>query len=115
MRTGSARAPETADEESRRAHERRRVMTAGVLLIDTTTGLNTLNVVVLDLSEGGAALRAKSPLYRGDVGRLQLKGLRHSAWFPIEVRWAQRDNCGWTAGVALDRPTAEKQLLIRQL
>ena len=99
----------------RRRHERVPVVGEVRLWLDGWTGTAAIKGHILDLSAGGCSLLLRLRPDAGDLGRVQLSVDGRSVWLPIEIRWVRADEGGWVAGAAFDRPTPEKQDLIRAL
>ena len=49
------------------------------------------------------------------AGRVNLDVEGKALWLPVITRWAREDSHGWTVGCEFDRPTAEKQELLKSL
>ena len=95
--------------------QQQRVQLAGTirLLIDTPDGVITANGQIIDLSEGGCALRLYRHVDAQQVGRVLVQVAGREVWVPVVIRWARADPHGWRVGCEFDRPTAEKQQVIR--
>jgi hypothetical protein len=48
------------------------------------------------------------------VGRVRLPLGGQDVWIPIVTRWARAQAQGWMVGAEFDRPTREKQDLVRR-
>ena len=116
MATASARpnalnrGPETLGQ---RRHERVPFIREVRLWLDGHTGAVKAHMV--DISAGGCALHIAMRPEAGTLGRVQVNVDGHSMWLPIEIRWVRAEGRGWMAGASFDRPTPEKQALIRDL
>jgi hypothetical protein len=85
------------------------------VLIDTSDGLVTASGEVIDLSEGGCAVRIHRQVEPHLPGRVKVEVAGRTLWLPILTRWVRADSRGWLVGCAFDRPTPEKQHAIRAL
>jgi PilZ domain-containing protein len=85
------------------------------LILETRNGLQALSGYVLDLSASGCALRLHAQVEPNLAGRIQISIGDREIWLPIVTRWARQDSRGWTVGAEFDRPTTEKQELVRRL
>ena len=86
------------------------------LLADAPDGLVTMHGQLVDLSEIGCALRAQKPLGINLVGRVCLDVAGKALWLPVVTRWVgPAAGGGWTVGCEFDRPTREKQQILRAL
>jgi hypothetical protein len=103
------------DERPRRQQKRIQVGGGARLLIDTPDGLITTFGQIIDLSEGGCALRIHRPLDVQLAGRVNVEVAGNAIWLPVLTRWVRGDSRGWTVGCEFDRPTSEKQQAIRVL
>jgi hypothetical protein len=99
---------------NRRRHARAAVASKARLLIETPQGLATLSGYVLDISVSGCALRLQVRVDAHLAGRVQLPINGQDVWLPIVARWARQDLCGRAVGAEFDRPTREKQELVRR-
>ena len=101
----------------RRQRQEDRVRLGGSvrLLVDTPTGLRTATGQVIDLSEGGCAIRVQRIVEAELAGRVLVEVARKAIWLPIVTRWVRRDLHGWVVGCQFDRPTPEKARAIRSL
>ena len=104
-----------ADERSRRRYSRIEVAGTVRVLIDTPNGLVTTNGQIIDMSEGGCALRLYRPVDSHVAGRVNVELAGRAIWLPIYTCWVRSDARGWTVGCEFDRPTPEKVLVIRKL
>jgi hypothetical protein len=100
---------------SRRSQKRTRLAGNIRLLVDTPSGLVTLSGQIIDLSEGGCALRLHRRVDSELVGRVHVEVARTALWLPVVIRWAREQSPGWIVGCEFDRPTEEKQRAIRAL
>ncbi len=99
-----------------RRHHRRIEMCGSVrLVIDTPSGLVTTAGWLIDLSQGGCAVRITRPVDADHAARIQIEVAGLSVWFPVVVRWARSGSRGWTVGCEFDRPTPEKRDVLRRL
>src|SRR5438128_570904 len=98
----------------RRRHERVGFVSDVVVLLDNRHGLITTRGHILDLSLSGCRLHVHREPHPGDAGRVELTVVRTRAWLPIVVRWRVISRGGWVFGAEFDRPTPEKQALIRR-
>jgi hypothetical protein len=103
------------DERPRRQQQRIRLGGEVRLLIDTSDGVITASGQIIDLSEGGCALRVHRRVESQVVGRIHVTVAGKALWLPMVTRWARSDARGWTVGCQFDRPTPEKQGAIRAL
>jgi hypothetical protein len=111
-----ARAPNpTASSGGNRRRHVRVPFTGRVrLMLETPSGLAALSGYIIDISVSGCALRLYAPVQAHVAGRVQLSIRGADVWFPIVTRWARSDSRGWTIGAEFDRPTPEKQELLRR-
>jgi hypothetical protein len=98
----------------RRRYERVPFIIEVRLWLDGHTGAAVRGHMV-DISAGGCALHLTARPDLGALGRVQVSVDGRSMWLPIEIRWVRPDARGWTAGASFDRPTPEKQALIREM
>ncbi len=84
------------------------------LMLETGSGLATLCGYIIDISVSGCALRLYSPVHAHVAGRVQVSIGGRDVWLPIVTKWARSGTRGWTVGAEFDRPTAEKQELLRR-
>jgi hypothetical protein len=103
------------DERPRRQQKRLRFGGPVRLFIDTSDGLIIANGHIIDLSEGGCALRVHRPIESNLVGRISLEVAGKALGLPVLTRWSHADSRGWTLGCQFDRPTPEKQHAVRVL
>jgi hypothetical protein len=103
------------ESSSRRTQKRVRLAGSIRLLVDTPGGLITLAGQIIDLSEGGCALRVYRRVDSEQVGRVHVEVAGTALWIPVVTRWARRQPEGWLVGCQFDRPTIEKQRAIRTL
>jgi PilZ domain len=106
--------PRAASGSARRRHERARFTSKVVLLLETRDGLATVSGYVLDVSESGCALLFQNRVEPHLVGRVRLPLGGQDVWIPIVTRWARAQAQGWMVGAEFDRPTREKQDLVRR-
>jgi hypothetical protein len=85
------------------------------LLIDTPNGLITTDGQIIDLSEGGCAIRIHRHVDANLPGRINVEVAGKALGLPVRTRWARADSHCWTVGCQFDRPTPEKQHAIRAL
>src|SRR3954454_14356245 len=100
-------------EQRRRAQERTRLGGNVRLLVDTPDGLRTTTGQVIDLSEGGCAIRLPRSVRSDHPGRVLVEIARSSIWLPVITRWVRADPHGWIVGCEFDRPTDDKMQSIR--
>jgi PilZ domain-containing protein len=98
-----------------RAHERVRVGGSVRLLLDTPTGITTRVGQIIDLSEGGCAVRVYKRVSAGDSGQIQMEVGGGTLSLPVVVRWARDDNHSWRVGCAFDRAADPKRAFVRDL
>jgi hypothetical protein len=98
-----------------RAHERVRVGGSVRLLLDTPTGITTRVGQIIDLSEGGCAVRVYKPVSADDSGQIQMEVGGGTLTLDIVVRWARNDNHSWRVGLVFDRPAGPKRAFVRDL
>jgi PilZ domain len=103
------------DERPRRLQKRIQLGGDVRLILDTPAGLITTAGQIIDLSEGGCALRVHLPVDAQMVGRVHVEVAGKKLGLPIVTRWTRADSRGWTVGCQFDRPTAEKRQAIRAL
>jgi hypothetical protein len=103
------------EQRSQRKYERIRVVGAVRMMVDTSDGLRTIAGHLIDLSEGGCAIRSEIRIAERLSGRVQVEVGGVQLWLPIVTCWARGDARGWTIGCSFDRPTDEKQRAIRAL
>ena len=100
---------------ARRQHERFRLGGVSRLVVDHPAGLITATGHLIDLSEGGCQLRFFRPVDLHLAARVRLEVAGEAFWMPLLTRWIRRDPSGWLVGCSFDRPTDEKQRVIRSL
>src|SRR5260370_936829 len=103
------------DERPRRRQQRVPLGGSVRLLIDTPDGLVTATGHIVDLSEGGCAIRVHRPIDSNLAGRVNVEVGGRALGLPVLTRWARADARGWTVGCQFDRPTPEKQHAVRAL
>ncbi len=103
------------DERPRRQQERVRLGGSVRLLIDTTDGVRTAAGQIIDLSNGGCAIRIHRKVEAELPGRVHIEVAGKAIWLPVITRWVRVDSHGWLVGCAFDRVTAEKQRAISAL
>jgi hypothetical protein len=103
------------DGRPQRQQKRTRLGGTVRLLVDTPDGLTSTDGQIIDLSEGGCALRLHRPIDAHLPGRVHVVVARQAIWLPIITRWARADFRAWTVGCQFDRPTPEKQQAIRTM
>jgi len=103
------------DERPRRKQKRIQLGGRVRLLIDTPNGLITTDGQIIDLSEGGCAIRIHRPVEANLAGRINVEVAGKALGLSVLTRWARADSRGWTVGCQFDRPTPEKQHAIRVL
>lgn len=102
-------------ERPRRQQKRVQLGGSVRLLIDTPHGLLTTTGQIIDLSEGGCAIRIHRPVEANLAGRVNVEIAGKALGLPVLTRWTCADSRGWTVGCQFDRPTPEKQRAIRML
>ena len=103
------------DERPRRKQERVRLCGEVRLILDTPDGLLTTGGQIIDLSEGGCALRVHRHIEGQLFGRVHVEVAGKALGIPVITRWTRSDSRGWTVGCQFDQPTPEKQRAIRVL
>jgi len=99
---------------NRRRHARAALTSKVQLLLETRNGLTTVIGYVVDISVSGCALHLQSRIEPHLPGRVRLPLGGQDVWLPIVTRWARPDARGWSVGAEFDRPTREKQDLVRR-
>ena len=84
-------------------------------MIDHPGGLISATGRLVDLSEGGCQLRLFHHVDPYLAARVRLDVAGQAFWMPVVTRWIRHDADGWTVGCAFDRPTAEKQIALREV
>jgi len=102
-------------ERPRRRQERVRLGGSVRLLVDTRNGVVSTAGQIVDLSEGGCAMRVHRRVDPGLLGRVHVEVAGTALWLPVMTRWNRADTHGWTVGCQFDRPTSEKQHAINAL
>jgi hypothetical protein len=103
------------NEPSRRRYERVRLGGNARMVLDTPSGLQTTAGQLIDLSEGGCAVLSRSYVPVRVPGRLRMVVAASEMWLPVTVVWVQSGKHGWMVGCEFDRPTDEKQRMLRAL
>ena len=98
-----------------RAHERVRVGGSVRLLLDTPTGIAIRVGQIIDLSEGGCAVRVYKRVSEGDSGQIHMEVGGGTLSLPVVVRWARDDNHSWRVGCLFDRPPDPKRAFVRDV
>ena len=98
-----------------RRQERFRLGGAARLWVDAHSGPVTALGRMVDLSVDGCRVLLQRRIDVNVAGRVGLDVVGTLIWIPVMTRWTQRDTDGWMVGCEFDRPTAEKQDLVREL
>lgn len=82
------------NEEHGRLHPRHRTLKSGLIIFENLS--STLNVIVKDMSEGGAKLKLSQPLPLPDrfMLRIQNAASQTTETFTCEKRWQRGDTAG---------------------
>lgn len=101
--------------DEKREHERVRCGGTARLLVDTERGLASRAAQLIDISEGGCALRCYKPLPRGSQGWIELEVGGIAVTTSVEVRWVRTDANSWKVGCRFDEPNPFKLAALRAL
>lgn len=85
------------------------------LWVDASSGPVTALGRVVDLSLDGCRVRVQRRIDVHVAGRVGLDVAGTLVWIPVLTRWVQPDADGWIVGCEFDRPTSQKQDLVRDL
>ena len=118
-RCGPETQPGNRDDDDRYIAQRRheRVpFTAGVtLMVEARGRLQRYSGYMLDLSEGGCALRVYSSVRTNARARLRIEIGNTAISVAFVTRWAKAESRGWTLGAEFDQPSLEQRAEIRRL
>ena len=103
------------NQRGRRQHERMRLAESVRLILDTSGGLRTAWGEIIDLSEGGCAIRVHRNIACDLAGRVRIEVDGHATWLPVITRSVRADSRGWTLHCAFDGLTPDKQGVIAAL
>jgi hypothetical protein len=98
-----------------RRHERFRLGGTARLWVDAYSGPVTALGRMVDLSLDGCRVLLQRRIDVNVAGRVGLDVAGTLVWIPVLTRWAQRETDGWMVGCEFDRPTSQKQDLVRDL
>ena len=84
----------SGNEDHNRLYPRHRTLKSGLVILENLS--STLNVIVKDMSEGGAKLKLSQPLLLPDrfMLRIQNAGTQTTETFHCEKRWQRGDTAG---------------------
>jgi hypothetical protein len=87
------------------------------MMVDSVSGLCVATGSLVNLSEGGCSILSKTHVDANLAGRLQVTVAGTELWIPAVTCWVRPDTrtAHWMIGWSFDRPTEEKQRLIRAL
>ena len=100
---------------AQRRHERVPFAAGVTLMLESRGRWHRYSGYMLDLSEGGCALRVYSAVNANVRGRLRIEVGNSAISVCVVTRWAKAESRGWTLGAEFDRPTPAQQSEIRHL
>jgi hypothetical protein len=103
------------DGREHRRHERVRMAGTARVVFESSSGPTGTYGQIVDLSEGGCAVRLHRQLAVGDRGRVQLQTRAATVWLSIVVCSVTENDGRWIVGIRFDQPTDEKLELVRRL
>jgi hypothetical protein len=104
------------DDVHGRLQERVRVEGTLRLLVKGRAGFLVGSGEIVDLSEGGCAMRVRnSGIEAGLTGRIEVAIAGESLAWPIVTRWVRLEPGGWVVGCRFDGLTVEDQQAVHAL
>ena len=104
------------DDVNGRRQKRVRVEGTLRLLVKGRSGFLVGSGEIVDLSEGGCAMRVRtSGIEAGLTGRIEVAIAGESLSWPIVTRWVRAEPGGWIVGCRFDGLTVEDQQAVHAL
>ena len=104
------------DDVNGRRQKRVRVEGTLRLLVKGRSGFLVGSGEIVDLSEGGCAMRVRnSGIEAGLTGRIEIAIAGESLSWPIVTRWVRAEPGGWIVGCRFDDLTVEDQHAVHAL